>query len=93
MEGPTQEVSKYFDPSATKNVLNAVERDQNGRFHLKVLKKIKFNHDTYHFILQYPDPELTSGLWPSAAFFFHAMIDGQPVKRKYTPISAVNDKG
>lgn len=70
-----------------------VEKNNDGQFPLKVIKKEAINHDTYIMELEFPNADWISGLWPGGHFIFYAEINGKVVARKYTPISPVNEKG
>lgn len=74
-------------------MFNLVEKNDDDQFPLKVIKKELISPDTYEFVLEFPNPEWISGLWPGGHYIMHAEIDGKTVSRKYTPISPVNEKG
>jgi len=88
-----ENTSAYLDFQTPPNLFNLVEKNDDDQFPLKVIKKEAINHDTYILELGFPNPEWISGLWPGGHFIFHADIDGKLVSKKYTPISAVNEKG
>jgi ferredoxin-NADP reductase len=60
---------------------------------LKVIRKDKLNHDSYLYVLQFPNPDWIAGCYPGGHFFFHAEVNGKPASKRYTPISPVNEKG
>lgn len=67
-----------------------MDRDSEGKFPLKCIRKEVLTHDTYRYDLEFPKSDWISGLYAGGAFIFHAEgIDS----RKYTPISQVNEKG
>ena len=70
-----------------------IEKDENGLFPLKVIKKEAISLDTYVYEVEFPNAEWISGLWAGGHYVFHADIDGEHVSRKMTPISPVNEKG
>jgi len=43
----------------------------DGKCKLKLIKKEALTHDTYLYELEFPNKELTAGLWPSGHFVFH----------------------
>ena len=86
-------MSEYLDYDTPDSLLKLIERDKNDQFPLKVIEKKVINHDTYMFVLEFPNPEWICGLFPGGHFIFHAMVNGQKIMRKYTPISPVNQKG
>lgn len=45
------------------NLVSLAEKNEKGFFPLKVSKKEKINHDCYEYVLDFPDPEWTSGVW------------------------------
>lgn len=91
MEAPQKSV--YLDFETPDSLFKLVEKDENNQFSLKLKEKRVVNHDTYMFVLEFPNPEWISGLFPGGHYVFHAMVDGEMISRKYTPISPVNEKG
>ena len=52
------------------------------------------NHDSFIYRFTFgDDPTMTFGLPPGGHVIFVAMIDGEEVKRKYTPLSDVLQPG
>ena len=84
---------EFFDYKTPPNLFGLVECDDMDQFKLKVTKKEVINHDTYLIELEFPNAEWISGLWPGAHYFWHLEVNGKMLARKYTPISAVNQKG
>jgi cytochrome-b5 reductase len=70
-----------------------VEKDENDQFPLKVIRKDQLNHDSYLYVLEFPNADWISGLFPGGHFYFHAEVDGKMMSKRYTPISPVNEKG
>jgi len=86
------QVSEYVNYSKS-NLFDQIEKDENGQFKLKVIKKDKLTHDSYIYELEFPNKEWISGLWPGGHFHLHLEVNGSNVSRKYTPISLINRKG
>ena len=72
------------------NAASLAEKDDKGFFHLKVSKKEKINHDTYEYVLDFPDAEWTSGVWAGGHLQWQSEIDGKAVMKPYTVVSPVN---
>jgi hypothetical protein len=46
-----------------------------------MIRKELINYDTYEIELEFPDKNWISGLWPSAHFKFHFIIDGKQITK------------
>ena len=86
----TVQKSEFLDFEGPPNLFNLVEKDENNQFPLKVIEKRVISHDTYTFVLEFPNKEWITGLFPGGHFVFHAEVDGKMISRKYTPINPVN---
>ena len=58
-----------------------------------MIKKEAVNHDTYLFVLEFPNKDWISGLFAGGHYVFHCEVNGKVKGKKYTPISTVNEKG
>lgn len=67
-----------------------IDRDKDGGFKLEVKSIIKYSYNSYKITLKFPDPEWKTGLWPGGHFVMVQTIEGEPVARKYTPVSPLN---
>ena len=85
--------NEFLDYKTPPNLFKLMERDEDDCFCLKVIGKRAINHNTYSFVLGFPNKDWIAGMWPGAYCLFHAQIDGKWVTRKYSPISQVNNKG
>jgi NAD(P)H-flavin reductase len=89
----TEQGKEFFDFKASPSLFENVEKNEDDQFPLKLIEKSAISHDTYRFVLEFPNPEWISGLWPGGHYVFHANVNGKAMSRKYTPISPVNEKG
>ena len=60
---------------------------------MKVLEKIKLNHDSYLFRFTWEDKSLCFGMPIGHHAVFVATIGGNTIYRKYTPISDISQPG
>ena len=88
-----QDGKEFFDYQTAPSMFANIEKDENGQFPLKVVRKEAISLDTYIYEVEFPNAEWISGLWAGGHYVFHADIDGEHVARKMTPISPVNEKG
>ena len=85
--------NKYFDWEGPPNVFSLADKDANGQFPLKIIKKRLISPDTYMIDLKFPNPQWTSGLWAGGHYLLHQKVGGETLTRPYTPITPVNKKG
>ena len=51
------------------------------------------NHDTFKYTFEFPDKSWTLGVWPGGHLGFHAVVNGKAIKKMYTPISPICQRG
>ena len=80
----------YLDFEERPNCVSLIDKDEHQFFELKVVSREQISHDSYRYILKFPDPEWVSGQWPGGYFIFNLKVEGEWVQRKYTPISPLD---
>lgn len=69
--------SDYYDYETEPNVFANIEKDEDGKFPLKVSKKVEMNHDSIYLTLEYPNKDWTAGVWAGGHYIFHQEINGK----------------
>lgn len=62
-------------------------------FKLRLVAKERMNHDSLKYTFEFPNKSWTLGIWPGAHIGFHAVVNGKAVKKMYTPVSPINQRG
>jgi NAD(P)H-flavin reductase len=91
--------SNYFGGGTSPSVNGALQlHSKDGFLDVPLTKRNKITHDTYILTFGLPAPDLTLGLETGQHIIIHANLakKGEPseeVKRKYTPVSRMNQTG
>lgn len=95
-----KEQKEDYDVSVyTADTLNGALQKHDGTLHLPLVEKEKITHDTYNFVFKLPEENQELGLPLGGHLFFYAVIpteehpEGERIRRKYTPISVIHEKG
>lgn len=71
-----------------------MELDDEDQFELELKSKEKISNDSYKYCFKLPEDDQVFGLHVGGHIIFHGTdINGQPIAKKYTPVSTVNQKG
>ena len=88
---PFQKNLDLFKPDLQTSVFERMEKNDQGEISLKLKEKIPITDDTYIFRFKYPEPEMSMGVPIGNNVRFLTDINGEEIKRKYTPISKIKD--
>jgi len=98
----------YFSPRQPKETKSKIPEKLQGNLQrfsdsgfmdVPLAKVNKITHDTYIFTYNLPDPDLPLGLHVGQHIAIHATLpttefpQGEEIRRKYTPISKVDQRG
>jgi NAD(P)H-flavin reductase len=89
----TNERTKYtdYENPAINSVGALAEKDANGYFMMKLIKKDKVTHDTFRFEFQHPEANMSHGLWPGGHYMMVVKGEnGNEITHPYTPVSLLD---